>query len=173
MKRFITVLTVLALMAAGSALAQTDSDGHNVTIDVNAIAMIAASGGADYDVVAPATAGAEPTVTEVTDDGALEYTSVVASGNVRTIQASHGGNLPTGLTLEVLATVGANFGTSAGLVEVTGTDADVITAIGSCATDGSGPTVRYTLSIDDATALVAASGTTVLVTYTLGEDAAP
>lgn len=172
MKRFSIILIVVAIMAAGSVMGETDSEGHIVTIVVEDVAAIEATGNPTFTVTDPTNPGLSPQVNSADPTAKLAYTSIVTSTTSRDISALRSNNLPTGMTLKVTASgTSGNEGTCTAqktLDDVTAED--VITGIGSCATGLAAITLTYELTVTDADLLIDAAGTDVTVTYTLEED---
>jgi len=172
----LTILVPAGLQ--GQDAAGPQSVDHDVTITVNEIAEIRLTGAAapTFTITAPAIGGDPPVISEDTADRHLRLTSIVSNGETRTIQASHDGDVPDALDLNLLlaATVGAgNEGTtgsreSAELL-LTDVPQDAVTGIGSGYTGTeatSGWKFNYSLTINDVSLLEAESNT-VTVTYTL------
>jgi len=176
MKKLLVVVIagMFLLGLSGIGMAQTGSDNHTVTIVINEIAEInVTTASITLTVTAPGTPGADPQG-DTDNTTYLQYTSTVASGQTRTIDAKLDAAMLSGLSLAVQATPGSGEGTSAGSVTLSTTDQSVITSIGSCAT-GTGGTdgaqVTYTLSVTDPTQLTINAGANYTVTYTLTDDA--
>lgn len=166
-KTLMLLLAVLLVAAAGQAQV---TDDQTVTLTVSEIAEIAVSGNISMTISGTGTAGTQPT--DPTDSSStLQYTSTVDGTNVRAITAEiSAGSVPSGTSLDLDASsFGANEGSSAGPITLSGTAANLITGIGSVATGATGPTLDYTWSIDDMTALVIGTDP-VTVTFTLLDD---
>lgn len=183
----ITIIVVLALFglwidALADIAATTEID---VNIDVSAIAAITVNGAAITFTVegGGGAAGDLPVVTETSNTPSyIQYTSVVPSGETRTIAVQADAAVPAGLRLNIRA--GTPTGHGGVGTAVTGgvtidstytatTDLTIVTGITSCAT-GTGVTqgtpVYYSLAIDDATFEdldTTASTQTITLTYTL------
>lgn len=189
MKTISRIFFSAAIIAASfSVQAQDDADDtHDIIIGVPAVALVdieAASGttinlGAD----APTEAGdaVDFSTGASNNDLWLNYSSIKDSANAtRKITASiTSGTLPAGVVLTVTAGADAGNGagtkgTSAGAVNLTTTDQDIITAIGSAWTDdgvnnGHNLTYDLTLSSGNYSSLDAADNTTVTITYTISD----
>ena len=176
------------------AMAQT-SAGHDVTITIPSVTMIAIknTGTLAIAYTAPATAGeaiSGPTVTPATAPMFLQFSSIATGTTLRKIAVTTTGTgLTNGLSLKVsagtVATGGGNFGTSNADVSllstssVLATAATVITGITSCytgigATDGSSltyaPVAATAAVLTSAEYAALRAGTyTVTVTYTLSD----
>jgi hypothetical protein len=178
MKKWKTLLTgaVIALGVSGLVFAAATAT-QTVTMQVAAISVLGTTGNpGTLTVSAPALGGDLPA--DATSNATYaQYTSTVASGTTRRLQANWGASdgAPAGCSLLLTATPAnvGNQGASAGQVTIAATAADIVTGIGSCAT-GRGPTsgaeLIYVLSITDATALVAGDNRTVTVTLTLTDN---
>lgn len=183
------VFSIAAFLGLGiGAMAQSTAT-HAVDVTINSVVMIrainAGASGAPANTAisvgepTSGTPGDAPAVT-VTDGDALylQYTSVKAStGTPRTIKAAiTAGTVPAGFA--ITATAGAPAGTgdtgsSNGSQSITAAEATMITAIGSgytgtAATNGSN--VTYAATIATVADLVAASATTLTITYTLSNE---
>jgi hypothetical protein len=178
MKRmaFFLLLSALIFGLTGVAAADTDSDSHDVLMNVNEIAVMELNDSSQISLtVVPPTLGGDPPVDDSDNSKLLHYTSVVASGNTRTITAEWGpaDAAPAGTSLKLEATgVPANCGSAAGQIDVSNSATTIISGIGSCATGrgANGAELTYTLSVDDAAQLVAGDSQTATITLTLTED---
>ncbi len=183
---FLFVGALLALLASVAMAAESDTDTQLLTLDVSEIAVLDATASTPttiaLTVTAPTTGGAPVEVTDANATSYAQYTSVVVSGQTRTISAAlDADKIPAGLKLNLAATgVSGNEGTVVGAgVDFIATDydgGDIITAIGSCET-GTDPTdgaqLTYTLSVTDiSSVLKTASQVSMTVTLTLTEGAA-
>ncbi len=184
MKNLSKILLVTLGLAYAGAQAQTDdgNDQHNLTISIPEVALVdleAASGTAiTLDAVAPTEAGSA--ITYPADSTIwLNYSSIKnGSGEAtRVIQAKLSAVI-AGVDIKVTpsaasATGDGAKGTSAGTVTLTTTDQDVITSIGSAYTgDGvdNGHRLKYSLATNSYSALDAASGTQLQITYTISDE---
>jgi len=150
---------------------------QTVIMQIGTISALATTGNpATLAVSAPAQGGATP-ANPTTNTTYAQYTSTVASGVTRRLQANWGASdaAPAGCSLLLTATPSGllNQGTSAGQITMTSTAADIVEGIGSCAT-GTGATngaqLTYVLSINTMTSLVASDNHTVTVTLTLTDN---
>jgi hypothetical protein len=184
MKRLLVLIggCVLALCGGSVAAALDDTAAHDVTVNVTEVALINAVGtdpaftigvgdgavGGEEFGVSPAAAG----------EKYLQYTSIVALGETRTITAEiDESDLPPGTTLFVAATAAAggkgSLGNAGAEIDLNDDAQPIITSIGSgyTGTGGAdGVQLTYRLSINDGQEgmLAAAAGDyTIEVTYTL------
>jgi hypothetical protein len=174
--------TILAGVAAGLVLvglaAAAATTTQTVTMQVNAICVLAVTGNpSTLTVSAPASGGQTPS-NPTTSSTYAQYTSTVASATTRKITAKWeaGDAAPAGCSLHLTATPsgGTNQGTSAGQITMSSTAQDVVTTIRSCATGtggSSGAQLSYELSVDTATSLVAGESKSATVTLTLTDAA--
>jgi hypothetical protein len=179
MKKFTMFILAAALYFCFTGLAAAaDTATQTFDLTVSEICLIDVTGNpASLTIVAPTTGGETP-ANPADSSTYAQYTSTVASGLTRKITANWGGtdSAPAGTSLKLLATPsgGTNEGSSAGQITVSSTAADVVTAIGSCAT-GTGATdgarLKYTLSVDTMTSLVANETENVTMTLTLTDAA--
>ncbi|MHB9132149.1 MAG: hypothetical protein ACYDBB_13830 [Armatimonadota bacterium] len=175
---FLVVIGLWLLTTAAFALTDTATQTFNLGVDE--IAEIAVSGNpAALQLIAPGTPGdIPPAVTDATTT--MSYTSVVIDLlKARAINAQiTAGTVPAGCKLYLSASTpaGAGIGTiGAGQSDVeitTGSTADIITGIGSCATNGTsgaeaGSTLTYSLEVDDIAAVKKAVAAAITVTLTL------
>ena len=171
LKRGFLFLALISL-SSGFAFGANANISHDVDINVLEAVLIGLndSGAISLNTVAPGTPGADPTG-EFDASKELRYTSLAPSTNTRQIHASYGLTAPPSGTLLHLeaSSVPANCGTAfVGGRTLTGTDQDIITSIGSCATTTTdGATLTYTLVIDDVTQLNVGDSATVNVTLTI------
>lgn len=170
-ERVLLIGTVILALGVCGALYAANEDGHDVTLEVSAIAEIAVTADVSLTVSAPATPGAIPQ-NDSDNSAYLQYTSTVPTGQTRSISAAWGGTdaAPAGTRLRLQASPPGGMGTGAAAITVSGSAQNVITAISSCYT-GTGGTdgaqLTYTLEVTDATALVANASETVTVTFTM------
>lgn len=179
------ISALMLLLVSGAAFAATDFDTHNVTINIDEIAVIAVNAptpAVSFTISAPTAGneGAIPVIAATNNDKRLLYTSIVGTSNsVRRVTAQiTTGSVPAGLKLYVTAGTAAagamgSPGLTAGEKElITTSAADVLSAIGSCYTTlAGGSDLTYRLSIDNMANLVAITNNSLTVTYTLTEDA--
>ncbi|MFC2170055.1 hypothetical protein ACFLRM_05790 [Acidobacteriota bacterium] len=175
-KSLILSVSFLFLFAA-TASAQTDTAEHDVTMQVDPIAVLDIHGtDITLTVEAPAIGGETPSNPQ-NDTCWLQYTSTVGSDLTRSINVNWAGDTaPSGCILWITATPSGNLneGASAGAQSFEAVlPKNVITGIGSCATGigfGNGANLFYTLAVDTMTSLVAGESNTATVTYTLLDD---
>ncbi len=178
MKTWKTFLMGTIITAAVSGLAfASATTTQTVTMQISSISVLGTTGNpATLAVSAPAQGGATP-ANPTTNTTYAQYTSTVATGVTRRLQANWGttDGAPAGCSLLLTATpgTGTNQGTSAGQITMSSTATNIVTGIGSCAT-GTGATngaqLAYTLSINTMTSLVAGDNHTVTITLTLTDS---
>jgi hypothetical protein len=104
------------------------------------------------------------------------YTSVVGASKTRSITAAWGGadKTPAGCSLKLVISeiAGLNEGTASAEITISSVAQNIITGIGSCATGVGigGAKLKYTLSVDTVTSLVAASSENVTITLTMTDE---
>lgn len=173
MKLFFGLLLVVALSAQG--FADSDSASHDVTLQVNEIALIDLNDASAITLTtnAPAAGGAG-VLGDSDSSKLLQYTSLVASTVTRRITVNLSGSaVPAGTLLYLEATsVPANCGTAGGQLTLSTTAANLISGIGSCATGvgANGAALTYTFHIDDVNQLVVGSTSSITVNFTLTDN---
>jgi hypothetical protein len=166
---------VLLSIAFATALVRLAAQQASVQITLNTIAAIKVSGGnITLSVTAPAATGGQPQ--GATNNACyLQYSSVVSSGQTRTVTAAWGASTtaPSGCALTLTATPTAGtgtVGTSSGQITLSSSAQTIINGIAGCAT-GTGATngakLTYTLSVTSPTGLVANESKTATITFTL------
>lgn len=157
MRASVSISALALAIAASSAVASAQTATQTVTFAVNAINQISATGSPSLTITT-AVAGSQPTV--ATD--ASSTWAVTTNQTGAKISASIPLAMPTGLALSVdlTAPTGA---TSAGLVQLGTTAADLVTSITKLAQGGL--SVTYQLSATAAAGVVASS--TKVVTFTI------
>jgi len=161
----------LTLFLCGMAMAQGDSQNHNVTVTLGEVAKIGINGG--NVTLTFNTGGTTPgdlpiPVTDATTD--LRWTSNVASGLTRKITAALEADYVTGIVLKITVgapATGTTTGASAGQITLSTTDQDAFTGITNehC----KDAALSYEVSL---TAMVEPNGGEMhQVTYTLTDDA--
>lgn len=163
MKKQIIALTLsLALVGLLSTVVLAgSSDTATVSYEVAAINEIALSGNPGSLVVNAATAGSAPT--EVTD--ATTTYAITTNGTSKKITAKIDTAMPEGVTLAINLAAPTG-GTSAGDVNLTNADQDVVTGISTL--NESGKTITYKLSATAAAGVVAPAQKTVTLTVADG-----
>ena len=165
-------LALTALVQAAATTTQT------VTMQVNAICVLAVTGNpGTLTVSAPASGGQTPS-NPSSNTTYAQYTSTVPASQSRKLTAAWGASdaAPAGCSLKLAATPsgGTNQGTGACQITLSATAQDIVTQIKSCAT-GTGGTngaqLTYTLSVDTVTSLVASESKSATVTLTLTDAA--
>ncbi len=176
-KRTSIIAIMLMVLGAGALVAQ-DSETHDISININAVALLDIIDGTQISLTAETTtAGAAPTGNSDTSKE-LRYTSVIDSGagTSRNITAEiTAGSVPSGLSVTIESSAPSGSGTvgsTAGSVTLSSVSAQsIITGIGSGNTGTtSGPTLTYQLSVDSIGDLDAANSGTVTVTLTITEE---
>jgi hypothetical protein len=178
MKALKTLLVgiVLALGLAGLTFAQSTAN-QTVTMQISAISVLGVTGNpAALVVSAPALGGDTPS-NPTSNTTYARYTSTVATGVTRRLQANWAvlDAAPAGCSLLLTATPAGlpNQGSSAGQITMTSTATNIATGIGSCATGTtatSGAQLTYVLSVNTMTALVAGDNHVVTITLTLTDS---
>jgi hypothetical protein len=162
----------LMLVIGGLAFAQTDSEPHIITINIDPIAMldIDIDDGVVLATQDPVSAG--DIVTGSSDTIDAYYTSLVLTGTTRTLTASYAGTYPAGTAVQIEATdIPSGLGTAVAAFNLDTTDDPFITGIGSGNSGLATPTeITYTLVITNANNLVVGAGSTINVTLTLQDD---
>jgi len=175
LKKF-TAGSVLGLGLAVLVFAMATTT-QSVTMQIGAISVLGTTGNpATLAVAAPAQGGGTPT-NPSSNTTYAQYTSTVAAGVTRKLQANWGTTdaAPAGCSLLLTATPAAllNQGSTAGQITMSSTATNIVTAIGSCAT-GTGATngaqLAYVLSINTMTSLVSGDNHTVTITLTLTDN---
>jgi hypothetical protein len=172
--KMIVVGIALVLCWAGLMIA-ADTATQTFSLSVLDICVIGVTGNPNNLVVQAPSSGGETPDSPFDDSTYALYTSIVGSGQARQITAEWGAtdSAPSGtsLRLEVTEIAGVNEGSAAGEITMTDSPQPIITGIGSCATGTGigGAKLKYTLSVDDVTQLVASSSETVTITLTLSD----
>jgi hypothetical protein len=176
MKQALTIVFIFCLIGVGSLFAANDSANHDVVITINEVVLIDIA----PDTTAINLASIAPLVGGDAVTGSsnstkyLQYTSLVAGGTTREVQARLDA-LPTvtGVSVSLVSADpagGPEEGTAGPAVTLSTVDQAIITAISSCATGTAatdGANLTYTLVIDDVSQLVVGATDTVNVTLTL------
>jgi hypothetical protein len=178
MKGLLSFLTVCLLsVVCVSIYAASDTATHDVTMNVNEVVLIDLNNTSTLTLstTAPANGGEDPTGEIDSTSKLLQYTSLVASGTTRNISVAWSGALdgacPGGTHLEAEAITvpgGCGSAVSSG-VTVSGTDQNIITGIGSCATGtgANGAQMEYRFVVDNVSSLVVGDSTSVRLVFTL------
>jgi hypothetical protein len=153
------ILATVALLA-GATTASAQTATQNVTIQVNAISLIAVTGGSPSLTISTATAGSNPT-----DATASVSWAVTTNQSNQKVTASINSAMPANVTLSAELDAPAG-GTSAGAQSLSTTAVDMVTGISTLASAGLGLT--YTLSATPAAGVVASTTRTVTYTITAG-----
>ena len=153
--------------------AQTQ-DTHPVTINLSGIAVVSLVGGNLSLSVTSAGTGGQPPQDDTDNTCYLQYTSCISIGQTRTLNVAWGAgdSAPAGCLMRVTITPsgGAGEGSSSGQRTISGSAQTVVTGITRCATGTSatdGANLSYTLSVSDATSLVAGESSSATITFTL------
>jgi hypothetical protein len=168
MKRFIAVLTVLALMGfTGSAMAAS----HDISIDFTGFALMALNNSSAITLTVDNTgvnAGEVPAGdSDVTKW--LNYTVLTPTASPYEFVGSIDSAMPAGLQLQAVSaapTGTGGVGTAAAAKNLNATDQIIVSGITSCwtGTGANGANITYTLSVTGAVNAVDATRT---VTYTI------
>lgn len=175
MKRNLILAGLLILLAGGAVFAQTTAS-HQVTLEVNAVAIIDLNDtglitlsntlGAILPGQAPSTGSQDATKF-------LRYTVISAGTGLITVQWQGTDRAPAGVELSVDANVPGGMGTNAGPVTFVDLDAtayNLVENIPSCYTGravGNGTNLTYTYTVADPGLLVVGADETVTITYTI------
>ncbi|MBS3992591.1 MAG: hypothetical protein KGZ87_02625 [Bacteroidetes bacterium] len=181
----LVLLAIIMLMAFSSAYSQdTNTDSHTISIGIPKVALLDIESATGKNIslqgTAPTEAGEMVNFNATNSSLWLNYTSIKSTANPSrnvSVQIT-AGTVPAGLQLTVQAGsfsgsgVGT-FGTSAGVITLTGTAQNLLTGIGSAYT-GNGPSnghnLTYTLSqVGSYAALDFDNSNTLTVTYTLSD----
>ena len=176
MRKALRIVFVLIFCFVGlsSLFAATDTANHDVTINIIEVVLIDVNAGlVTLTTVAPGTGGA-PVTGESDTSKWLQYTSLVAFGETRTITAELDASpTVTGILLQLVSAApagGAEEGTEQAAITLTVVAQVIINAITSCATGtggAEGANLTYTLIIDNVALLLVGQSDTVNVTFTL------
>ena len=169
----LSLLVVLAsLLVAGVGFAATDNDVQVVTLDIDEVAEITAGADITLTIVGTGTPGMQP-VDPTSSATHLQYTSIVdASTRKVLVKLAAPDTVPAGTSLHVTASApfASGAGASTGSVELTTSDQELITGIGSVATgdlEDDGPQLDYVWEIEDMTLLDFGNDDVATVTFTL------
>ena len=171
-----TTIFALALFlgTAAMAFAVTDTATHDVTMQINEIALIDLNDGTAITLTTnPPASGGDLVQGDTDSTKLLQYTSLVGAVGTRNITVEWGGAdaAPAGTSLSVEATsVTAGCGTVVGGgTAISAVAASIVTGIGSCATGtgANGAALTYTFAITDVNSLVVGDNQTVTITFTL------
>lgn len=165
--------TILALGAISANAQTNDTTTQNLSMEVEAMAVIDVTGDPGALVISAPTAGGATPANATDNTTYARYTSVVETGT-RAITAGLDVAAPAGTTLTLEAVPGTDGGAAVGVVTLNdATASDIITGIGNVATgegDTDGAQLNYVLSVDDISQL--STGTTAaVVTLTLTDEA--
>jgi hypothetical protein len=151
----VALVVIAAPLFAGSSTTQT------ITFSVNAINEIAVSGNPGALTVSTATPGSVP---DTATDSSTTY-DITTNQSGQKITAAIDSGMPAGVTLKVQLTAPAG-ATSAGLVTLGASAADVVTGISTLNQSGLG--ITYKLSATPAAGSMASDTRTVTLTITSG-----
>lgn len=168
-----SAIVFVSLFLIGGWILADDTATQSFRLSVLDICVLGVTGNPSELVIqAPGAGGVTPD--NPTDDSTyVVYTSIVGSGQNRIITAQWGESdaAPAGcsLRLEVTEIGGLNEGSAAGEVTMSSTPGTIISSIGSCATGvgAGGAKLKYTLSVDTLTSLVAGEQKDVTITLTM------
>ena len=158
-----SIRTAAALAVAATAFAAHDAQAQTATqvvsYEISAVNEISVSGSPSL-VINDATPGSG-----LTSASAAGTYAITTNETNRKITAKIDTNMPTGVTLSVQLAAPTG-GTSAGAVNLTSIDQNVVTGISNV--DQSGLSITYGLSATVAAGVVAAGNKTVTYTITAG-----
>jgi len=183
MKRSV-IITAIALAAFTTQIFaegnENNSASHDVTISIPEVALLDLEGASTITLAptAPEEAGEGLNFATATDNSVwVNYSSVVASGQNRSINAKIDGTVPEGLQLKVSAgsyngNGAGTIGSSAGNVILSDKDQEIISGIGSSYTGNGtsqGHNLTYQLDLTDTDNYqnLMEGDTEITVTYTL------
>jgi len=173
----ILLLVALVVGLPGVATAASDFKTQTMDLNIDDIAVIGVSSATVplMTITAPEAGNEGDNPQDASDSSTkIEYTSVVSTGQTRTITAEiTTDNVPSGTQLTLIAESVPTGCGSAAVEQILSTTVAkaIITGIGSCATggSGSGPTLTYSFEVTDVTSLVAGSDTDPVITLTITE----
>lgn len=175
----VLLASALCFWFAGVATAE-DTGSQTFAAEIDDICVIDVTGNPSTLIIAAPATGGETPSNPADSSRYAQYTSVVdsASSVTRLITAKWGASdaAPAGTSLKLVATPsgGTNEGSAASEITVSSTPQNIVTGIGSCAT-GTGATdgarLKYTLSLDTMTSLIANDDKTISMTLTLTDAA--
>ena len=166
----------IALGVTGVAFAAATAT-QTVTMQVAAICVLGTTGNPGALTVSAPLLGGDPPGDATSNPTYAQYTSTVAAGTTRRLQAnwdaSDGAPARCSLLLTATPANVGNQGASLGQITMTSTPTDLVSGIGNCAT-GRGPTsgaeLIYVLRVDNVDNLVAGESRTVTITLTLTDN---
>jgi hypothetical protein len=160
-RQVVRIATAVALLIIAAPLFAGSSATQTITFSVNAISEIVVSGNPGALTVSTATSGSSP---DTASDSSTTY-DITTNQTGQKITAAIDSGMPPGVTLKVhlIAPAGA---TSAGLVTLTASAADVVTGISTLNQTGLG--ITYTLSATPAAGSMGSDTRTVTLTITSG-----
>lgn len=162
MRTVVTLVVALALLVlAGTAAMAASSDTQTVTYEVQAINEISVSGNPAALIVSAATAGSQPTAAT---DATTTY-AITTNQSDRKITGAINTAMPANTTLSITLAAPTG-GSSAGAVNLTATDADLVTAISTLAE--SGKQISYSFTALTTAGVIASANKTVTLTVTAG-----
>jgi hypothetical protein len=190
-KLSVIIATVLFSFGVANAVVVPTGDDdntatHAVSINIPTVALVDVEGSDGEAIsinlapdVSALEAGEAVDFSTANDNSLwLNYTSVVASDQTRSVTASISGTLPVGVSLKLqaggISTGNGTRGSSAGQITLTETGQNVVTGIGSAYTESGenkGHQLTYTLDMNNSSyaSLVADDNYNVTVTYTITE----
>jgi hypothetical protein len=190
-KLSVIIATVLFSFGVANAVVVSTGDDdntatHAVSINIPTVALVDVEGSDGEAIsinlapdVSALEAGEAVDFSTANDNSLwLNYTSVVASDQTRSVTASISGTLPVGVSLKLqaggISTGNGTRGSSAGQITLTETGQNVVTGIGSAYTESGenkGHQLTYTLDMNNSSyaSLVADDNYNVTVTYTITE----
>ncbi|MCJ7682247.1 MAG: hypothetical protein MUP70_16090 [Candidatus Aminicenantes bacterium] len=168
-----TAIVFFVLALIGGPIAADSTATQNFSLSVMEVCVLGVtSNPTELVIQAPSEGGETPD--DVFDDSTYAvYTSIVGNAQTRNITAQWGNSdaAPAGcsLRLEVTEIGGGNRGSAASEITMSSTPGTIISSIGSCATGtgSSGAKLKYTLSVDTLSSLVAGDQKDVTITLTM------
>lgn len=181
-KIFIVTIAVFCtlLLTTNTTFAQTQNTTQELTMGIPEVLLIKAvdeTGQVAAVDLQLTTTNAGTKIEGGTGTSYLQASSIVPDSKTRTIQAKYA-SLPAGTTLTLTGATPTSgnqdgtFGTSSGAVQLSTTDQDIFTGIGSCytgtaATDGYVLDWSWNANTGSYADIVSQSGTSTTVTFTI------
>ncbi len=165
----------LVLFFCGTSQA-SDTAIQTFSLSVLDICVLGVSGNPSTLTVSAPKIGGNTPDSPFDDSTYALYTSVVGASKTRSITAAWGSadKAPAGCSLKLVISeiAGLNEGTASAEITISSVAQNIITGIGSCATGVGigGAKLKYTLSVDTVTSLVAASSENVTITLTMTDE---
>ena len=152
------ILTFLIFLLSFQHLQGQSTASVSVNLTLNSVSLLSIkpnNGAINFQFPVPSTSGGSLTSTLTNNTKWINFTSSVATGTTRKITAQvSSGSIPSGLTLRLQAGTAANsfgsYGTSTGLVTLSGSTTTIINNIGGAYTsvgESNGYNLQFSLSI--------------------------